>query len=356
MQFNEFKAKAFLPTQCQWMNERFLVGETEVVLMAFVERDEKNEVWYMVRQPKGFEGEEALSEGVDTPSKGVDTPSEGDYFATKRAMFLQEIKNHENDQNIFIKKMVWDGLVYESKTWQGSGICLNQIEQVMMLQYCLEKGLDLTGWEEVFLSDVMLYQLEVEAANDVTNEKSHVVVDQQFKRILLDSPLRFESSLNEEKVLSYIHPLTGESMDIFIQGISSYDLWATWQVPFESEWARDIPAETLAQMKEEHEKRLEHLCPKGHTLALLTYESVEDVQLDVYAGKELDEPFLSSNQEGTSGMMFLFSPDEKIGPHGLKNHAVRVGEMAPDEKGPFEIEVLAVYHKIPEHVHYFKRS
>lgn len=349
MQFNEFKAKAFLPSQCQWMNERFLVGETEVVLMAFVERDEKNEVWYMVRQPKGFEGEEALSEGVYTPG-------EGDWFETKRAMFLQEIKNHEQDQNIFIKKMVWDGVAYESKTSQGSGICLNQIEQVMMLQYCLEKGLDLTGWEEVFLSDVMLYQLEVEPLNDVTNEKSHVVVDQQFKRILLDPPLRFESSLDEEKVLTYIHPLTGESMDIFIQGISSYDLWATWQAPFESEWARDIPAETLAQMKEEHEKRLEHLCPKGHTLALLTYESVEDVQLDVYAGKELDEPFFSNNQEGTGAMAFLFSPDKKIGPHGLKNNAVRVGAMAHGETGPFEIEVLAVYHKIPEYVHYFKRS
>lgn len=81
------------------------------------------------------------------------------------------------------------------------------------------------------------------------------------------------------------------------------------------------------QLNKPYMDRTESICSKDQVLALLEYESEDDIQLNFYAQDYLDtKPLPTSRMTSTH---WFFKSDREVGPHGLKS---RVGLIGPVDK------------------------
>lgn len=357
MKLQQLLEKACLPEEYTPIHRWIEVDDVEVLLAAITTYRGESTLWCMHRSS-------TANRTPDDDSAVNEACNDCDGFddsITRRDMHLTQILDDSHAININIKAITHDGNSYKITRGQGQPIRTESPESIMTLQYFMEKGLDLTLWNDLDIEQITIHNVTLESVDDATdtaesfskNAESRstdcVTVDMRFNRLLLDEPLRFDLRPDEPFEFKYIHPITQKEKTVHCIGLSWYDLWATWKAPFETEWAKALPKDELARMMSEHEKHLEAICPKGQQLPLFAYESEDGIQLDAYPVDYLDGLFFdraNSNPHEASSMAIMMRPDEAVGPHGHRNFVTALLQA----KAPYAVEILAIYDKKDEQV------
>lgn len=161
--------------------------------------------------------------------------------------------------------------------------------------------------------------------------------------------VKFGDNINEKH--SFYDEETNRSYSFYINKVEHHDIWEEANKHFDSDQMKkameeaNISDEQLLQMKKDYYEFIEQTCPKGMDLAMIEYETEDDIQLNFYTKDFLDANV--KHNEGKCGVLF-FSPDIKTGPHGFKN---RISMLKPVEKnfiGTIDIELFSWHKKIPE--------
>lgn len=107
-----------------------------------------------------------------------------------------------------------------------------------------------------------------------------------------------------------------------------------------------LSKEELDQMKKSSFEGIEGICPKGMKLALLMYETDDDISLSFYTKEFLDKKVIANNT--CSAFAFSTSPDEKIGPNGLINKICFIKAVGEEEFSDIDIELFSFTVTLPE--------
>ena len=93
-------------------------------------------------------------------------------------------------------------------------------------------------------------------------------------------------------------------------------------------------------MKKEHIAYLEEICPQGMNLAILEYESEDDITLNFYSKEYLDKKPVHRTYALAS---VFFTINEEIGINGFKRQVSMLKPIKKDFNGIIEVEVFSCF-------------
>ncbi len=199
----------------------------------------------------------------------------------------------------------------------GTSLRDNVNDLCMALQHFMEKGLSVESFDEYNTYDLMIYtymQQEGEDFPKIDLSKTldmKIKIAEDFKQILINKPItvNFGDNLNEKQ--SFYDEETNRSYDFYINKVENYDIWEDANKHFDSDHMKkaikdaNIGDEQLQEMKKDYYEFVEQTCPKGMYLAMIEYETEDDIQLNFYTKEFLDSKV--EYNEGKCGIFFFFS-------------------------------------------------
>lgn len=130
---------------------------------------------------------------------------------------------------------------------------------------------------------------------------------------------------------------TGAEHWVQINRVYLVDIWEEMNKTFSNpEFQEKLTPEEINQVRLNFEKKFTEVCPKGMYFPVVKYECEEDISLQFYSRSYLDaEPVHRS-----SGMVFMFRPDQPLGILGLKLKAAVIQEPVPADTETIEAEIF----------------
>jgi len=263
-----------------------------------------------------------------------------------------------NSPNIHISEITIQNQKMTFSSSSASPMYTTNYEGYMQLQHFIENGLDITSWNEVDLSNIVIgayVQDENEEFPliDLSKELDITLkINKAFKQVLINQlidPIKLEfGEMEKDNKFYFYDDIAKKNRIFYINEIKHHDIWEEVNNKFKDEWAKALPKEQLENMKENFINSLDRVCPKGMDLALLQYETEDNIQLDFYSKEYLDKKLVYN--DSASAMGVLFGPDEEFGKNGFKNRICMIKPVEKDFNGSLEIELLSWYKEIGEEI------
>ncbi len=336
MILKNLKQKMLLPKEEYVINQRVSIRGLDVLLLSFTIDRDKNRMWMM------YENKELLKENFGYKCR--------EEFRTNRERLLHSIERNSKDKNFYIRKMEIQGHTVRFGSSSSGPISDMNKERLMQLQHFTEKGLISEEWNDVKLKSLVIAEYEQMEGNvaPIINDAEELAVvlytDKTSKEVPIQYPFKVKFGKQEigTKVTYYDERL-GKENYFFINEIYSYDVYE--DIIKKSEQIEDT--KVREEMLKNFNEAMEDLCPEGKNLAVIRYETVDDVQLRFMMGDYLKaEPIYRSSG---SAIGFINKSDE-IGINGYKLRECVLQPVENDLIGELEVELFSRYLAIPEEI------
>lgn len=226
-------------------------------------------------------------------------------------------------------------------------------EKLMQLQHFVEKGMTTTNWDEEDLENLFIAtyeQKENEAFPEIHLSKElefTIKIAKEFKPVLINQPIQLEfGEMQKGKEFYFYDSIEQKNRIFYVDKIEHYDIWEEANNHFDNDKMQALPEEQLKQMKESYLACIEQTCPKGMDLAMLEYETQDDIQLDFYSKEYLDQHPI---KHATSCAMF-FKSDNEFGINGYRSRVCLIKPIEKNFYGNLDVELFSMYIEKPEEI------
>lgn len=229
-------------------------------------------------------------------------------------------------------------------------------EAYMKLQHFVEQGMELASFADVRVDRLFLTFYEQDSSEpfpDLDLEKE------------LDITLKFNSTSRQigartEPIMlefgdapkqvkhSFYDPVSGKDRFFSVKALKREDVWKITEENFAKPTPPSSTEEEWQHFKNQYLQGLERACPKGQELAVVEYQSEDDIQLAFYSKDFLDSKPVSSTSEPGDLHFSVFYSSVKPGLDGLKLQTTVVGWIDQTFDGSLVIELVSYRQELPE--------
>lgn len=325
MRLKNLKEFMLLPQKEILLNKMIQIRGIDAQLISITCEKHRNVLWIIYKWPISNENLIEKTHRSNREKMAYDTNIE----ANNRHIFISEmsIQNHKISFN--------SSSIRAMNTLDYDGC--------MLLQHFIEKGVDVTLWDDVHLNNISIGSYELSNSHfpelDLSKEFDiELKVAMELKQILINKPISLQiGDMDKGNRFTFYDTVHKKNRVFYINRIYHYDIWEY----FESK-----------DMDESHKKRclpsLEDICPRGMDIALIEYETEDDIQLDFYSKEYLDEKPV---YRGSScGLILGLNSNNSIGLNGFKSRVCIIKPIEKNFNGIMDIELFSWYLKIPEEV------
>jgi len=348
MLLKELKDTMLIPDREILINRSVKIQNTDMLLISITSENNTHKLWTLRKSPERSEEQEYAEESVYEPEK----------ILSNRERMRQELQEEtaRGGQEDFISQLTIQGqtMTFNSSEW---GYCREEdYGTYMKLQHFVEKGLELESFADVELNRLCLIcyeQDESEPFPDVDLEKE-LEITLKFESTFCRVPIHTEpivlefGDATEGIKYSFYDPFHDKNRFFYIDALTRYDLWEKTEKELEKPTSEEFTEEEWQEFKIQQFRALETVCSRDQDLALVEYESEDNIQLNFYAKHFLDEKPVPSS-DGT-GMSIIFSSGREFGCNGLKSRTCSIGPVDKNFEGSIVIELLSYYADIPEKI------
>lgn len=330
----------FLPKKEIFINKIVKIRDIDVYLISITMEEHKNVLWAMYQLPCH------LDEGIDSEDETEYTSNRNELINNTREKMRSP---YINISEIMIQKQK---MIFSSSS--AGAISYRDFEGYMQLQHFIENGMDTTNLNEVDLANIIIVTYEQKESEkfpkiDLSKELDITLkISKDFTQVLINQPITLEfGEIEKGKKLYFYDPIEKKNHVFYIDKMNHYDIWEEVNRNLEDQLMQVLPKEQIMQMKEQYMIVLEKTCPKGMNLAMLEYETEDDVQLDFYSKEYLDKRPVPST---SSVSMMLFKSDRELGNNGFKSRVCMIKPVEKDFIGSIDVELFSLFVEIPEEV------
>lgn len=339
MLLRDLKQNMFLPNKEIFINKTVKIREVDVQLISLTSEEHRNVLWIMYKLPCHINEERDSEERIAHTSN--------------RAEMISNIISKTTSPNIHISEIMIQNQKMTFNRSSARPIFHMNHEGYMQMQHFVEKGIDTTNWNEVDLANIVISAYEQEESEEFPtidlSKKLDISlkIDRDSRQVLINQPitLKFGEMAKDNKFYFY-DSIEKKERIYYIDKIEHYDIWEEANRHFESEQMQAFSKEQIKQMKEQYLASMDEICPQGMNLAILEYETEDDMQLNFYSKEYLDKKPAHKN---SSSMMF-FKSDKELGSNGFKSRICMIKPVDKDFNGSIDVELFSRYIEIPEEI------
>lgn len=340
MLLKDLKKNMILPKKEILINKIVKLRGKEIHIISITLEENRNVLWAIYELPYCFN--EAKDKG-EIPE-----------YASNRDEMINNISQELSSYYIHISEITIQKQKMTFSSSRSSYMYGMGHEGCMQLQHFIEIGMSTANWDEVDSGEMVIVayvqnqnedfpSIDLSAELDIT-----LKVDREFKQVLINQPMCIEfGEMKKGNRFCFYDSFKKRNRFFYIDKVGHYDIWEESNHIFESEWAKSLSQEQIEQMKKEHIAHLEEICPQGMNLAILEYESEDDIELNFYSKEYLDKKPVHR----TSALaLAFFTTDKEIGINGLKKRVSVINLIKKDFNGSIEVEVFSWFLEIPEEI------
>lgn len=335
MKLKHLKKMMLIPNEEYIINKMVNIQGQDTLILSFTVEKDKNCLWTV------SEREDFIRDDLN------EEEGHRHEFKTNREKLIKGIEMSRMDRNVFIKEMVIQDQIIKFTSSSSSHVSNNNPEGMMKLQHFVERGLISEEWDMVRLENMVITnyrQMEGEDAPviDVNRELNiSLECDRRFKQILVNHPFKTEFGKKDlGKKIEYYDEELKMHKYFYINEIYSFD-------PYEDIIEKMDKIEDLEMRKnmlDNFMESLEEVCPKDKNLAVIRYETPDNIQLSFNMKEYLDaKPIISSS---ASSMGWSYN-DKEIGVNGYKVRECILQPIDKDFEGEIELELTSRFLQIP---------
>lgn len=328
------KQEMLFPKEEYIINKHVNIRGVDVLVLSFTIEEDKNCLWLM------YENKDLIVDDFDNkyPEK----------FKTNREEIVNNIEERRRDKYFYIKEMEIQGQLIRFDSSSGAPIHDMNREGMMQLQHFAEKGLLPDEWDDVKLESLVITayeQAEGETTPSIDKTKDLSVVlhiDKNIEEIPIQCPFKVEFGKQDIGIkVDYYDPILEKEKCFFINEIYSFDVYE--DVLKKANQIEDV--EMREDMLNDFNREMEKLCPRDKNLAVIKYETLDNVQLNFMMKDYLEaEPMV---HDSSASIGFISKCDE-IGINGYKLRECVLQPVDKDFSGEIELELFSRYVEIPE--------
>lgn len=331
------KQLMLLPKEEYIINKRVNIKGLDIHLLSFTIEEDKNRLWFMYQDKDLFD--------IDLEEPHCEAVTE---LKTNRKELLRGIEADKINKYFHIRQMEIQGQIVSFDSASYSYLYDMSNKEAMQLQHFAEKALIPTEWNEVPLRTIVIgsyEQVKDEIAPIIDDTKELSIklhIDRSFKEVLIQCPFKVKFGKQEKGTkVKYYDPILEQDLYFYIDEIYSFD-------PYEDiiqKTERIEDSHMREEVLERHIEALEDMCPRNKNLAVIKYESTDNVQLNFMMKDYLDSEPIRRNSATSMGFI---STSKEIGINGNKVRECVLQPVDKDFNGELEIELFSRYVEIPE--------
>ena len=352
MRLRHLKEWMLLPEKEYIINQGVSIRGTDVQILSFTIEEDKNRLWLI------YEQEDTFNDELE-----IDIESEhGDRIRTNREEELEKIGRNNIDKSFFINEMEIQDQRITFSSSSGSTIDEMNIESILKLQHFFKKGLIPDAWDDIRLKNLVIVefgQSEDEDAPIIDNTRELDIklnINPDSKEVLIQHSfkVKFGEQDKNTKITYFDEELKRENF-FFINEIYSFDVYEYIEKQVEGIEDLEIREDTYNNLVE----TMERVYPRNKNLAVIKYETRDDIQLNFYMKDYLDRQQIDYNNRDSfidgdptispaTSVGFIWGFKEKgMGVNGYKLRECALQPIDKDFKGELEIELFSRYLQIP---------
>jgi len=333
------KQLMLLPKEEYIINKRVNIRGLNVQLMSLTIEEDRNRLWFI------YEDKDLLDVDIEDPYWDAN-----EKLKTNREELLRRLEADRTNKYFHIRKMEIQGQTINFDSSSCGPLYNKSEEELMKLQHFAEKGLIPSEWDDTPLRGLVMGSFEqvkeeeVPVIDDTKEMSIKLYIDRSFKEIPIQHPFKVKFGKQEiDKKVKYSDPLLKQEQYFYIDEIYSFD-------PYEDIIQKVERIEDV-KMREDilkhHIEALESVCPRNKNLAVMKYETIDNVQLNFQMKDYLDSEPLRRNSATSVGFI---STSKEIGINGYKVRECVLQPIDKDFDGELEIELFSRYVEIPEEI------
>lgn len=331
MKLDDFKEYLFKPEQEYIINKTVEIQGRRAGLLALTQSGETMALWLLY----------AYGEKRNLELKPK--------FSTNRERLRQSVRESVHHINPIIEKVAINGGEFQSKSSIGSFFNEGAIDSCCMLWHFMDRGVDLDGFKKEEIEHLQIEELILDGFYDFREPVKYMsltVRDCPYG-VLMEEPvvLSCGQPASANGPYSFLDKRGGNCLTYYVNALSHYDIWKAAGERFaDEEIKKRFTDKQLQALKKDYYSQLAKTCPQGKDLAVIEYETDDNIQLDFYTRE-----YLEARPEDAQGSAILWhiKPDKEQGPHGLKNRISIIKTVEKDFQGNIEAEVFNQWRKIP---------
>ncbi|MEJ8305212.1 hypothetical protein [Saccharibacillus sacchari] len=324
------------------------IQDTDMLLISITSENGIHKLWTLRILPERSDEEECSEESVYESERSL----------SNRERIQRELQEESarGVQGNFISQLTIQGQTMTFISSESAYYREEEYRAYMKLQYFVEKGLELENFADVELNRLSLTfykQDDSEPFPDVdVNKELDITLkfDSTVRRVPIHTEpiaLEFGEVANGIKH-SFYDPFHDKNRFFYINALTRYDLWKETEKQLEKPIPEEFTEKEWQQFKAQQFRALGTVCSRNQDLALVEYESEDNIQLNFYAEHYLNEKPAPSFD--SIGMSILFSSDREFGHNGLKSRTDSTGPVDKTFEGSIVIELLSYYVELPEKI------
>jgi hypothetical protein len=339
MSLKDFEENMFLPQKEIFINKIVRIREVDAHLISITLKEHRTVLWAMYKLPC------CVDESKDKEKRR-------EYTSNR-----DRIVNNSNKKNNFPEINISEIIIQKQKMTFSHNTSIRmsdwKCERDKEFEYFREKGIIKTNLDEVDFENTIIVEYEQKDSEEFPT----IDFSKNLDIILKLRSCSDEVSINQSISMKFSEMGKGnkfyfyDSIEMkrhifYIDKMYHNDVWAEVNNILEYELMRVFPKDQIEQMKEEYITCLEKICPKGMDLAMLEYETEDNVQLNFYSKEYLDERPVHNS----SATIVFFKSDRELGSNGFKSRVCMIKPVEKDFDGIIDIELLSCFMKRPEEI------
>lgn len=337
MKLNDLRSLMLLADEEIVLNKSIVIKDTKVHFMSIRKVNGINTIWAVYE--KKHTGDDGIIHMHDIEE------------TSNRDTLYKLIDHNLETPHIHINKFMIQGEPFEVSSSSSSNIFINNMQSMIKLQHFLEADLLPSFLNDTKISDICIAsykqgKYDIFPAIDVNKEiEIKVKTACEHKTFLINKTHNVGFDKYSETVHTFYNPLNSKECTYYLQPLEICDIWNETKLMIEDDPFKDlsISDDQRSQMIQSLYQKLEHICPKGMKLAILKYETDDNISLNFRLKEYLDNKV----QFKSSASAFLYSNDEEIGPNGLKTKICHVKAIDENDLSSIVIELVAFTVTIP---------
>lgn len=347
MRFKELKETMLIPDREIMLNRLVSINDADVLLISITSENGRHKLWTLRQIPDWV-----YEENPDYQ------PEENRTHRQRMQGALQD-KVVFGDQEDSISKMIIQGQLMTFGTSQSTFCTEQDHEAHMKLQHFVEKGMELASFADVSVDRLFLTFYEQDASEpfpDLDLEKELDITlkfNSTSRTVAVHTEpivLEFGDATNEIKH-SFYDPVTKQNRFFSIKALKREDVWAQAEANFAKPAPQSSTEAEWQQFKEQYLGGLELACPKHQDLAVVEYESEDDLRLQFYSKDYLDtKPKFMTHADTAGKLLFsvFYSSESRPDAKGVKLRTTAIGLVDKTFDGSLVVELVHYDMELPE--------
>lgn len=335
MRLKTLKKMMLVPDKEYILNKTINIQGQEILILSFTVEKDENCLWTISEREDFIREDSNDEEGYHHE------------FKTNRERLINSIEMSRRDRSVFIKEMQIQDQIIKFTSSSSSHISYNNPEGMMKLQHFVEKGLISEEWDEVRLENIVIteyQQMEGEDTPVIHMDRElniSLKFDQRFKKIPIHHPFKLQfGKQNMGTKIEYYDEEMEENKYFFINEIYSFDPYEEIMNNMENIEDPEMRKNILDNFIES----LEGTCPRDKNLAVIKYETPDNIQLSFNMKEYLDaKPIISSSASG----IIWSSGEDELGVNGYKVRECVLQPIDRDYEGEIQLELTSRFLQIP---------